>query len=114
MIAGIYNVDMEQGSTFERVLRVLDALDAAYDFTGYTFRMKIRNSAGVVIWDSTTPNSGGEITLQNVNELLWRIEAETTATFKFDVAKYDLEMIIGSNVYKLVRGKIQLIREQTR
>lgn len=114
MIAGIYNVEMEQGSTFERILRVLDGVSAEYDFTGYTFRMKIRTLAGKVVWDSTAVDSGGTLTLQNGNEIYWRLEAATTAEFKFEEAKYDLEMVSSSDVYKLVRGKIQLIKESTR
>lgn len=114
MIAGIYNIEMEQGSTFERVLRVSDALGAPYSFVGYTVRMKIRTNANVVAWDSEAENNGGSIAFQNNNEIYWRLEAATTANFKFDEAKYDIEIMQGTNVYKIIRGKILLIKESTR
>jgi hypothetical protein len=65
MLAGIYNITCEQGSTFSRIITVEypDPNDAstmlAYDFTGFTGRMQIRRTIlEDVMIELTTANSG--------------------------------------------------------
>lgn len=66
MLAGIYNITCEQGSTFSRVITVEypDPNDAStmlpYDFTGFTGRMQIRRTieSTAVMIELTTANSG--------------------------------------------------------
>ena len=66
MLAGIYNITCEQGSTFTRIITVEypDPNDAStmlpFNFTGFTGRMQIRRTieSSVVMIELTTANNG--------------------------------------------------------
>ena len=50
MAAGIYNLSIEQGATFDLEIRYKDANGDPVDLTGYSGRLQIRQST-----DSATP-----------------------------------------------------------
>lgn len=83
--------------------------------TGYTARMQIRAKldSDTVLHSLTTENSG--ILLDNVAKTITMyIPDETTQTFTFKAAVYDLELISGGEVTALASGSITLVREVTR
>ncbi len=83
--------------------------------TGYTARMQIREKVGsdTVLHSLTTENGGIllDTTLQTITLL---IPDETTATFTFKAAVYDLEMLKSGEVSQLATGNISLSKEVTR
>lgn len=82
---------------------------------GYTARMQIRAKldSDTVLHSLTTENGG--ILLDNVTKTITMyIPDETTQTFTFKAAVYDLEMISGGEVTALASGNITLVREVTR
>lgn len=115
MPAGIYNIVAEQGATFTRTLTWTDNAGAAIDLTTYTARMHVRvetHSASTVL-TLTTENGGislggasGTITLQ--------ASATTTAALDAGSYVYDLEMVSGSVVTRLVQGTFVVNAEVTR
>lgn len=131
MIAGVYNLTIEQGSTFGRIFS-LQQPDIDNDPTGQTYiniqltnftaRMQIRrtiDTAGSMIVLTTengrmtiNPNIINDPTADN--EVLISITAADTALLNTD-GVYDLEIISPSGlVYKMVRGNVKLIHEVTR
>ena len=131
MIAGEYNITMEQGSTFSRLISI-EQPDLATDSTGQTFmnyslaghtaRMQIRRTI-----DSATPmisltTENGRLTINpnivadsaNNNEIAMLISAADTATLTTS-GVYDLEIINANGVVsKVIRGNVTLISEVTR
>ena len=126
MIAGIYNITVEQGSTFVRLLSI-EQPDIAndptgetfipFDLTGYTARMQIRRTieSDTAMISLTTENGGIDVIPETaVNEIKLLITAANTATLATS-GVYDLEIIDNlGNVSKVVRGNMTLIPEVTK
>ena len=126
MIAGIYNITIEQGSTFALIISV-EQPDLATDPTGATFepyllqahtaRMQIRRSidSTTAMLSLTTENGGITINPGAANnQIQLSITATNTATLTTS-GVYDLEIISSANfVSKVVRGTVTLIPEVTR
>lgn len=131
MIAGEYNLTIEQGSTFTRVISIDQPNFTAdpngtifmnYSLESHTARMHIRRTI-----DSSTPmisltTENGRITINpNIaadstrnNELSLLITAGDTAVLTTS-GVYDLEIIsVTGAVSKVVRGTVTLISEVTR
>lgn len=115
MIAGVYNINLDQGATFERLLTVKDAADALYDFTDHTARMQIRAELEDtdVLAELTTEN--GYITLGgSAGTINLMLPPVVTATLDRDCV-YDLEIIDGlGRVYRLLKGIVRVDAEVTR
>lgn len=126
MIAGIYNITVEQGSTFVRLLSI-EQPDIAndptgetfipFDLSGYTARMQIRRTieSDTAMISLTTENGGIDVIPETaVNEIKLLITAANTATLATS-GVYDLEIIDNlGNVSKVVRGNMTLIPEVTK
>ena len=131
MIAGVYNITIEQGSTFGRLISIEQPNLAAdptgqtfenFNLAGFTGRMQIRRTI-----DTTTPmisltTENGRMTINpNIagtpsrnNEISLLISAADTATLTTS-GVYDLEIISsGGTVSKVIRGDVTLIPEVTR
>lgn len=116
MKPGIYNIEIEQGSTYQKTFTVLDnALDlSVYD----EIRMKIRRMPGSkVIWDSEADTPGGTIAIENPDKIHLTIDAATTAAMDFTEAHYDIELVKTQEspeiVDKPIKGKVIFNRETT-
>jgi len=115
MTAGIYLITAEQGATFTRVLTWRDSNDVLINLTGYTARMQVRTDyfAATATLTLTTENS--KIVLGGA---LGTITLSVTATDMAAVSEgsyvYDLEMINGSTVTRLVQGTFAVNAEVTR
>ena len=115
MPAGLYDIVAEQGATLDRVITWRDSAGALIDLTSYTARMQVRNDyqSTTVVLDLTTENGG--ITLGGA---LGTITLTASATAMADIASgtyvYDLEMVLGSVVTRLVQGSFAVNVEVTR
>lgn len=114
MPAAIYDFEIEQGTTLNKRMVWKDSTGAPVNLSGYTARMQLRPSVSsdTVLLNLTTENGGitlggatGEITLHFT-------AAQTAALPKGGV--YDLEVIIGGNVTRLLQGAVSLSKEVTR
>lgn len=124
MLAGIYNITCQAGSTFGRTLTFkypdptsspLDPTYLPWNLTGYTARMQVRRTidSSTVLISLTTEN--GRITLSGASGI---IELDISATDTSTITSsgvYDLE-IIGSNgiVSRILQGDFTLSPEVTR
>jgi len=114
--AGIYNIICDQGATFSRQLTWNDSAGSAVNLTGYTARMDVRTSvdaAGAAVLSLTTTN--GRIVLGGTAGTI-NLNAEATATQVVESGNYvyDLELVSGSTVTRLVQGSFVVRGEVTR
>jgi hypothetical protein len=126
VIAGIYNILIEQGTTFYRLIDVMepDVLDPTvfepFDLTGYTARMQIRRDidSPTPMLSLTSPTVGGNgITVQDGANNAISINITNTVTSSLTSSGvYDLEIIKTSTgfVSRLLQGTVTLSREVTR
>ena len=127
MIAGVYNITIEQGTTFYRLIDVMEPdvlVPDEYDpfnLTGYTARMQIRRtleSTGDPMLSLTSPTvNGNGITVMDGanNAISINMTAATTADLDYS-GVYDLEIVKTSTgaVSRLIQGTITLSLEVTR
>ena len=131
MIAGVYNLTIEQGSTFGRLIAieqpdlVTDPTGQTFenfDLSGFTARMDIRRTIDTATPMITLTTENGRIAINpsivgdatRNNEISLSITAADTATITTS-GVYDLEIIsAGGTVSKVIRGDVTLIPEVTR
>lgn len=114
MPAAIYDFEIEQGTTLNKQMVWKGSTGAPVDLSGYTARMQMRPSVSsdTVLLNLTTENGGitlggalGTITLHFT-------AAQTSALTKGGV--YDIEVVTGGDVTRLIQGAISLSKEVTR
>ena len=105
----------EQGATFSWVFTLKDNNGVVVDLTGYTARMHVRVTAATAstIIELTTANSrivlggtDGTITLA--------LTATETAALTAGSYVYDLELLSGSSVQRLLEGDFVVTSEVTK
>jgi hypothetical protein len=116
MTAGNYNITAEQGASFRRVLTWNDAANEPINLTGYTARMQIRSdyfTPDPATISLTTEN--GRITLGGaLGTISLYISATDMAALVADAYVYDLELISGAEITRLVQGTFVINAEVTR
>ena len=126
MAAGNYTFIIEQGATTDFQVDWTDSNGSKVDLTNYTARMQIRSNYGssgtlYATLSSTLNSDGTGLNLSGSNSdypptsgsIGIFISAATSSNFDFSEALYDLEMVSGSYVTRLLQGKIKLSREVT-
>ena len=113
MLAGTYNIVCEQGATFSREITVINADNTVPDFNTSTARMQVRPTVAstTVIIELTTEN--GRISLLD-NKITLTIDADDTTTLTPANYVYDLEIVTGTLVVRLVEGTFRVSPEVTR
>ncbi len=126
MIAGVYNITIEQGTTFYRLLDVMEptVLDPdvyeAFNLTGYTARMQIRrtieSTTPMISLTSPTVSGNGITVMDGANNAISINITDTMTSSLTSSGVYDLEIIKTSTgaVSRLLRGTITLSLEVTR
>jgi hypothetical protein len=114
--AGLLNITIEQGATFNPVFTWKDELGNPIDLSGFSGRMHIRGEIEDVapLLEITTANTymvlGGALGTITLN-----VPASITAALDFDTAVYDLELeSSGGDVTRLLKGSVGLSPEVTR
>jgi hypothetical protein len=114
-MASEVNFTLDQGATFTQTLIYKDSDGELVDLTSYTARSKARASleSNVVIWNLT---NGNGITLGGATgEITLTLSAATTADYEPGaVYVYDLELVNGSTVTRLIQGQVTVNGEVTR
>ncbi len=126
MIAGEYNITIEQGTTFYRLIDVMEptVLDPdvyeAFNLTGYTARMQIRrtieSTTPMISLTSPTVSGNGITVMDGANNAISINITDTMTSSLTSSGVYDLEIIKTSTgaVSRLLRGTITLSLEVTR
>lgn len=107
---------IEKGATFRKAYIYAqgdEENNTPIDLTGYTARAKIRPSyAKAAIVELTTENGG--ITLGGAAGTVdVVIEAPVTTDLPGLAALYDLELVNGTEVIRMVEGEVELSKEVT-
>jgi hypothetical protein len=123
MIAGIYNLFIEQGATFTRLIEIEypdpDDLTTMlpYDLSGFSASMQIRRTIDSTNTQITLTSNNGRIEMQpsgTDNALRLRLTPEETSSLTSD-GVYDLEIEDGSgDIQRILRGAVTLSPEVTR
>lgn len=128
MAAGKYSFIIEQGSTLNFEIQYKDSNSNPIDLTGYGAKMQIKSDYAdnspvtyITLSSSLAPDGTG-LNLNGGNgdkplssgSIGIIISAVSTSLFTFDTAKYDLELINGSVVTRVLEGTIRLSKEVTR
>jgi hypothetical protein len=104
-LAGLYNVTIDQGATYSQVFTWKDSNGAAISLVGWTARMQVRRrvpSTGTLA-DLTTEN-GGIVLGGAAGTVTVSIAATATDDLPAGEHVYDLELVNGSTVERLVMG----------
>lgn len=105
----------DQGSTVDVTMTWKDETGTPINLTGYTARMQLRPSvsSSTVTLELTTVN--GRIVLGGVaGTIQLLVPATTMAGLRPDSYEYDLEMVIGATVIKILSGCVKVVPEVTR
>lgn len=119
MSAGRYDITIEQGATFTLPISYKDSNDAVIDLSsGYTARMRIKESVGGTLLASTESgdSTGATITIalaSSGNNITISMSSANTAALNFDHAVYDLELDASSVVDRIIEGRVKLAKEVT-
>jgi hypothetical protein len=126
MAAGKYSFIIEQGATTNLNVQWTDASGSAVDLTGYQARMQIRpgieaSDVYISLSSSLQPDgtglnlsgSNGETPVQSGSIGIY-ISAYSSSLLNFTDAFYDLEMVNGIEVTRLLEGKVRLSKNVTR
>ena len=120
MSAGHYDFTIEQGTTFTLNLLYKDSAGDVIDLSNsYSVRMKIKESVGGTSFatgDSSDSSGTIQFTLGNAsatNNIIATMSATNTASLDFEDAVYDLELVNGSQVDRVLQGRVTLSREVT-
>jgi hypothetical protein len=126
MAAGRYSFVIEQGATTNFQINWNDESGSPIDLTGYHARMQIRPSVeSDVVYlslSSSLEDDGTGINLSGSNfqtplqsgSLAVYISADVTEELNFNEGYYDLEMVNGGVVTRLLEGKVKLSKNVTR
>lgn len=114
-MAGRYKILIDQGSTWSLQLTWLDSDGAPIDLTGYSARMQIRPTleSSTVTASLTSPSNG--ITLGGTaGTVTLAMTATQTAAITAGTYVYDVELVSGLTVTRIVEGGLTVRREVTR
>lgn len=106
MAAAEYNLVVEQGATFNKVITYKDSNGTPINLTGYTAKMDIRegyNTSTSIISLNTTNSMitlGGDL-----GTISLLITAANTTLLKEGMYVYDLFIINGTTITKLLKGQ---------
>lgn len=126
MAAAKYSFVIEQGATLDFQIDWTDNSGSAIDLTGYSARMQIRpqveSDAVYISLSSDLQPDGTGINLNGSNGLQPLesgsigvfISAYSSSLLNFDKAVYDLEMVSGTYVVRLMEGYVNLSKNVTR
>lgn len=117
MTPATVDLTIYQGATFSRTFQWKTGTPAvAVNLTGYTARMQIRRKITDtdVVLSLTTSNGG--ITITNAAQGTFQIDITATQTEALTIKAgvYDLEMVSGAVVTRLLQGAISVSPEVTR
>ena len=117
MISGIYNMTIEQGSTFKLALYWKNSANQVVPLTNYTAKMQIRASTGASVTLLELSSSDSDQIQINGNQgaINLTIGYAQTQNLPPSVAVYDLEVTSPEGVRtKLLKGRCRIEGEVTR
>jgi len=113
MAAGQLNILIEQGATFNRILTVYSTGTTPLNLTGKTLRGQLRKNLS-----DSTPAGTFTFTLANQSTspgvATWILSATDTALLPAQTLRYDVELVDGTTVTRILEGEAFVSGEVTR
>ena len=113
MTAGIYNMIIEQGATFEKTLTIKQANGNPVNLTGYTaagkIRTKYKSPTSLIDFTMTflDPRKDGKLKMSLT-------AAQTAALEARNNCVYDVEITLNGTVQRLIQGQVDIVPEATK
>lgn len=116
MLAGKYDITIEQGATFRLIFVYTDDDGVPFDLTGYTARMQGRTSFDDASTVFSLSSADGDISIDPMaGEITITMPAADTAAMPRNAGVWDLELVTaGGDVVRLVQGNFTVSPEVTR
>jgi len=128
MAAGKYSFTIEQGSTLNFEIQYKDSNNLPVNLTGYSGKMMIRsgyadaNPTTYAILSSSLAVDGTGLNFSGSNgstppasgSIGVVISAVSSSNFTFNTALYDLEIVSGSIITRILEGQVSISKEVTR
>jgi hypothetical protein len=117
MSAGKYNISIEQGVSWSKVLTLKNGAGTVINLTGYSARMQARRKiADTAASISLTSATGGGITMGTTSgTITLALTAAATALLSVGDYVYDLELVYpDTTVKRLLEGRLEVVGEVTR
>jgi hypothetical protein len=127
MAAGKYSFVIEQGATTNFQINWTDSEGTPIDLTGYHARMQVRPAVEstevfIALSSSLSDSCGTGIHLSGSNDITplqsgsigVYISAQSSSLLNFNEAYYDLELVKGCEVTRLLEGRVKLSKNVTR
>lgn len=114
MTAGIYNFTMDQGSVWDLEITYQDPNGVPINLTNFTAKMQLRKEYNSTVADLTLTTGGGGIVITGATGVI-DISATAAQTGALDPTYYvyDLELISGTNISRLIQGQITVAEQVT-
>lgn len=110
---GWLDLDCYQGASFDYTL-TWKTNGTAVNLTGYSARMQVRQTADATATVLSISNGSGITLGGTAGTVLLEASATTTAALAAGQYVYDLELVSGSYVTRLVEGNFVIYSEVTR
>lgn len=114
MLAGRYDLTLEAGATFSLTLTYKDANNAPVNLTGMTARMQLRRAANSTSSLLALTTENGRIALGGSAGTITLSIAAADTTGLSGSGFYDLELVNGANVERLLEGRFRVNPEVTK
>ena len=112
--AGIYNFIMDQGSTYTVQMVYQDPNGNPINLTGYTAKMQLRLQYGDPVAALTLTTGGGGIVIDPlIGTINITATDEQTLALEPTFYVYDLDLIDGGTITRLIQGQITVRPEVT-
>ena len=109
------DLTIEQGSTFSYSLTWKDANGQVRNLSsGWTARLQVRESVTSSSTAISLTSSAGITLSGNTPNIVLGISATDPSALTIKQGVYDLELVNGSNVYRLLHGNVSVSPEVTR
>lgn len=105
-----YDLTIDQGATYTLPVQVLGINGTGYDLTGYTVRSQMRATYSASVSMSFT----GTLTNASDGHFNLTMPADQTAAISASTYVYDTEIVSGSFVARVLKGKALVTPEVTR
>lgn len=112
MAAAILNILVEQGSTFSRTMTIYSSGTTPLNLTGKTLRGQMRKSATDSVAGTFTFTQADQST--NPGVVTWTMSATDTAGLPAQTLRYDVELVDGTTVTRILEGEAFVSLEITR
>lgn len=113
--AGKLDIVIEQGATFRPVFLWTDSGKVPRDLTGYSAKFQVRTHAESATALLTLSSDDGTLVLGGVEgTITFALSAAQTRDLTFQSGVYQLELVHGDTVVRLLEGWVRVSREVVR